>query len=29
MNTIPPVVGVLLLFMLSCLGLWVVYLIYP
>ena len=29
MNTIPPAVGVLLVFVLSCLGLWLIYIIYP
>jgi hypothetical protein len=28
MNNIPPAIGVFLAFLLSCLGLWVLYLIY-
>lgn len=29
MSKIPPAVGVLLAFVLACLGLWVLYLVYP
>lgn len=29
MSQIPPAVGVLLVFLLTCLGLWLVYVIYP
>lgn len=29
MNKIPPAVGVLLVFVLACLGLWLFYLVYP
>jgi hypothetical protein len=29
MNRIPPAVGVFLVFVLACLGLWLLYLIYP